>query len=220
MDGKNGGVHFCAYSLDDSTQDIIKDSLERILSAHGCEEILIPVFSCIIELMINAVKANFKNIYFENYCPQNKSIKMIPYSTALELFRLEIQQDQKHLTRLARLYNKAVNLDMQAEEGILNVSVTNPSPMTDVEAKNVLRKMKDLESVKEITEYFISNADDPHHEGAGIGIVFVGLMLKGLGVPVRSLRISSAGRMTTARLSVPLNAKTVAAFRAASEKKQ
>ncbi|HXK66296.1 MAG TPA: hypothetical protein PK348_08525, partial [Spirochaetota bacterium] len=54
-----------AYSVSESIEHYIKLVLAKILQKHNCEVLLIPLYTSVKELVVNAVKANHKFIYFE-----------------------------------------------------------------------------------------------------------------------------------------------------------
>ena len=216
--GNEENLHFNAYAVNDGTQEKIKEELLRILDHFGCGELLLPIFSCINELLVNAVKANYKNLYFENYAPRNKAMSIIPYDKALALFRLEMQHDgAEHLAELAREKGINASLDLHIDKGVLYITVINSSPMTDIETRNVLIKMRAVATNQEIAQYYTVNGEDPFNEGAGLGIIFIGMMLRNLGLSSESLSVTSDGVSTTASLSIPLTQETLSIYRSISE---
>ena len=218
MEEKGDDLHLSAYAVDDGTQEKIKDDLNRILEHFGCEELFLPIFSCINELLVNAVKANYKNLYFENYSPRNKAMQLIPYDKALALFRLEMQHNGAgRLAEMARMRDMKASLDLHIDNGIMCITVANPSPMTEIETKNVLKKMRAVASKQELAQYYTINGEDPKNEGAGLGIIFIGMMLRNLGLSPDNLSVSSDGAATTASLFIPLTMETLNSYRSVSE---
>lgn len=202
---------FSTYSYDEVMQSELKGTLASILEMYGCREILIPIFTCINELLVNALKANYKNLYFEDY---RNGVPDIPYETALRLFKVEISTGRiEKLAELARM--NAVSADVQAhiENDTLFVAVENPYPMTRQEEDNVTRKLAIAADVDGIADFFTVSESDPYKEGAGLGIVFVGIMLKSMGLAPENLSIRSEQGRTRAAFSIPLNAHTVESYR-------
>ena len=64
-ENRNTGLFFSVHAVNHETQNEIRKSIHTILESKGYGELLMPVFTCINELLVNAVKANFKNLYFE-----------------------------------------------------------------------------------------------------------------------------------------------------------
>ncbi len=164
-----------------------------------------PIFACVKELLINAIKANYKNIYFENYDPKNKSDEIIDYKKALELFKLEIGRENINIfEEYARRDDMKAVIDIWTEDATLHVRVMNPVMMTHTEMKNVNKKLADAENCRDLADYCIKNIEDPHREGAGLGLVLIKMMLKSLKAPKDSLVIATDKKNTTAYLKISL----------------
>ncbi|HPG49863.1 MAG TPA: hypothetical protein PLA65_10705 [Spirochaetota bacterium] len=166
---------------------------------------LAPVYTSIKELMINAIKANYKNIYFEGYNPKIDTEQTIDYETALRLFQLEITRENAvSLEEFARASNYRTEIEVWTIEKVLHVMVTNPVKMTETELANVKRKLMDAEKCRDLADYFLNNMDDPYREGAGLGLILIMMMLKSLRAPKDSLVITSGEDRTSAYLKIPL----------------
>jgi hypothetical protein len=212
VDGRE--LFITAYEVNPTTQRDIKQSLRDVLTYYGCQDLMLPIFTCINELLVNAVKANYKNIYFENYCPKNSAFSKLPYSKALELFRLEINTDgAENLTRLARERGMLAVLRVSVRSKVMHIAVTNPSPMTEIESSNVTTRIGAVRRLEQMADYFDENEDSACHEGAGLGIVLIGMMLKSLGLSSDRFEIRTDSKSTTASLDIPLDESTLSAYR-------
>ncbi|OHD64143.1 MAG: hypothetical protein A2176_00695 [Spirochaetes bacterium RBG_13_51_14] len=157
------------------------------------------------ELIINAIKANYKNIYFEGYASRNRLHETLTYETSLRLFQLEMSSENaQHLERIAKKEDIKAEIELFENGNILHVIVTNPGRMTQTELKNINHKLIDAENCRDIAEYFLRNMDDPTREGAGLGLILIKMMLKSLHAPADSLTITCEENRTTAYLKVPL----------------
>ncbi|HNW30005.1 MAG TPA: hypothetical protein PKN50_16115 [Spirochaetota bacterium] len=194
-----------AYSISDDVEIQLRQILFGILKRYGCTDLMAPIYTSIKELVINAIKANFKNIYFEDYAPKNSSNDIIKYEKALELFKHEIsRENSNYFEKLARREDIKAVIDLWTDEKILHVKVANPVTMTDTELHNVNKKLVDAENCKDLADYCIKNLDDPYREGAGLGLILIMMMLKSLQAPKDSLVITAEPRRTTAYLKIPL----------------
>jgi hypothetical protein len=203
-------VRVIAYSISDDMEYKVRNIISSILADNNCIELMAPIYASVKELIINAIKANYKNIYFEDYAPKNRSNDTIEYEKALELFKLEISRDDpSSLEKYARRDNIKAEIDLWTEEKTLHVQVVNPVTMTKTELKNVKKKLRDAESCRDIADYCIKNMDDPHREGAGLGLILISMMLKSLHAPMESLKIKTEPNRTTAYLRIPLDAKFI-----------
>ena len=63
-------IYFCSYPIhrpfSTITFLIIRSPIKQSTT----------VYTCLKELLINAIKANFKNIYFEGYSSKNDSVRL------------------------------------------------------------------------------------------------------------------------------------------------
>jgi hypothetical protein len=194
-----------AYAITDDVENRVKGILSEILEEHHCPDLFAPVYTSVKELLINAIKANYKNIFFENYSPRSGLHKTFDYHTGLQLFQLEMNRENaNYLERIARNEDIKAEIALWAADDVLHVEVINPVTMTDIELHNVKKKLSDAESCRDIAEYFIRNIDDPLREGAGLGLILIVMMLKSLGAPTESLAISSNMNRTTAYLRIPI----------------
>ena len=214
----NRKVRVEAYSVSDKVEDRIKEVLSSCLTGTGCEEIHGPLYTVIKELLINAVKANYKNIYFENYDP-GKSSALLSYETALKLFKLEMGRDQAaHFERKAREKDIRADVVFARNDGLLHVHVANPASMTDIELTNVQKKLAYARKCQDISEYFLEEEEDPHKEGAGLGLILIIMVLKSLGLRPSDFIIESGHHGTVACFSIPLDVGTMSSFRVSSGK--
>lgn len=204
-------VRVLMYTFNTNTENRIKKVLALYLKNRGCEMLFSPIYTCIKELLINAIKANYKNIYFENYSHANSGA--VDYQTALKLFKLEMtRENERNLLRLARQKDIKAEISFQARGEVLTVRVTNPIPMTSMELDNVKKKLEEAKQCNDISDYFLLHADDPNTEGAGIGLVLISMILRSLGVAQSTLRIRSDEALTSASIAFPLNNMTIEHF--------
>jgi hypothetical protein len=194
-----------AYSISDDVEAQIRNALRDILTPRHLNDLLAPIYTCVKELMINAIKANFKNIYFENYVPVSNYQNVIAYETALQLFQIEMSRENaKHFGDIAREDNIKVEIEIWTADDMLHVLVTNPVVMTETEFNKVKQKLKDADNCRDLADYFMKHIHDPYREGAGLGLILIMMVLKSLQAPKDSLMIRSENNATTADLKIPL----------------
>lgn len=202
---KDNNYVISAYSICDEVENDIHWALSSILENHECSALLAPVYVSVKELLINAIKANYKNIYFEGYAPKSNLSRQLDYETALRLFQLEISRENSfYFEQMARKNEMKAEIELWTQNNMLHVSVINPVKMTEMEINNIRKKMNDAENCSDIAEYFMKNMNDPHREGAGIGLVLIIMMLKSLKAPNDSLSICTDDDRTTAYLKIPM----------------
>ncbi len=205
---QNKRIKILAYSVSDYVETRMKDVLGLIFKKYDKPEMMPPVYTCLKELVINAVKANFKNIYFEGYSSKNKSENLMDYEMAIKLFKLELSRENAvSLERLARDSDMRAEVIIQTEPGILNITVINPVEMTDREKETVQKKLKCASQYNDITEYFAENDDEVSteiDEGAGLGLILISMMLRSMGASDTDFTITSENQKTTAILKIPI----------------
>jgi len=210
---ENKKIRIIAYSVSDQVEKRIQYVLKEILDMYNCPALLPPLYTCVKELIVNAVKANFKYIFFEGYAPENDAEKFISYETALEVFKLEMNREEaKYLAAIARRNNIKSDILFELCGNELDIKITNPVTMTEIEKLNVKRKLIDAAQCDDISDYFLKNIDEQNSEGAGLGLVLVTIMLKNMGVPEKGFSIVSESAKTIASLRVPLTEETLVQF--------
>jgi hypothetical protein len=204
---KNKKIKILAYSVSETVEQRIKDVLNLIFNKYNKTDLIPPVYTCIKELLINAVKANFKNIYFEGYSSKNSSESIIEYELALKLFKLELSRENaRYLEKLARKFKMKAEVMLNVKNDKLFVFVVNPVEMTVREKKNVQYKLDCARKYDDITEYFLENMknSETDDEGAGLGLIMISMMLRNMGVTEKDFTIKSENNRTTASIVFPL----------------
>lgn len=205
---QNKKIKILAYSVSDNVESRMKEVLGLIFTKYKRTDMMPPVYTCVKELLVNAVKANFKTIYFEGYSSKNSSESIIDYEMALKLFKLELSRENAlYMEKLARKFNMKAEVLIHANSDNLYIRVTNPVEMTEREKNNIKTKLLCARQYNDIAEYFEKNDSDTESsdEGAGLGIILISMMLKNMGVGDRDFKISSEDSKTIAQLVIPLS---------------
>jgi hypothetical protein len=205
----NKKIKILAYTVSKNIEFKLKEVLGFILEMYMRIDLLPALYTCVKELLVNAVKANFKNIYFEGYFNQDAS-SLLDYDLALRLFKLEIARNEAdHLGSYAKEFGIMAEMVIQVLDDTLIISITNPVKMTEIEKKRVFKKMTSAMECADFTEYFSTNDDDKSEEGAGLGLVLVSIILKNIGIKNVDFKIIPESDKTTAYLSIPLKHEEV-----------
>lgn len=214
MPKKDREIQLKAFSLDDDVEKQIRQVLGRMLMSRGCVELLPSLYTCVKELVVNAVKANYKNIYFEGSGPEILSSKGLDYNAALELFKLEMGRDEaRYLGELARRAEMFIEMKFILREDHLYFSVTNSGAMSETELEGIKRKRKAAKKYGDITDYFLDIDNElDGDEGAGLGLILISIMLKNLGLRDENFDIFSERDITTAFIYIPLTEMTLQNF--------
>ena len=84
--------------------------------------------------------------------------------------------------------------------------------MTEIETYNVSKRMEAIEKTDTLADYIAVNKEDTLYEGAGLGLIYTGMILKSLSLSASYLNIRSDGNMTSAILMIPLNQKVLESY--------
>ena len=177
---KRKRIRYTITEFNPKTQARVRAILSGLLSSDFTNELRDSLHSCIMEILHNAIKANFKSIYFENQSPHETLSGKIDISTAISLFRLELSRSETTLGRIAKKKGISSHLSFEFSKNSFTASVHNPIQMTADEQNNVYRKLEDAKKCDSLTDYIYQSQSDPSREGAGIGIVMTSLIIQGL----------------------------------------
>jgi HD-like signal output (HDOD) protein len=190
------------FSFSYPTENIIKsfNSLfSKILSKIDLVYLLDTLITILREIIVNAVKANAKRVYFAK---MNLNINDSEnYTEGIRSFKKNIIGNLESLEKDLKKSDYRVNITLkQVQEGI-KIAVTNNVPIHPEEMERItFRKIKAL-AYNDFTDAYEDIYDNT--EGAGLGIVLVTLLLRNSGIDVNSYRIVSDGKSTRTSLTVP-----------------
>jgi hypothetical protein len=203
------------FGLNESFQKNSRTIITGFLRRRKCEALLVPVFTCLHELAANAIKANYKHIFFGNFCgirEQSNAINL-DYTRLLRVFSLEMSRDNAaYFEQLARRQKLSATVSFRMDADMFVIRVCNPVPLTVTEKERIRQKLSDARECSDIAHYFMRVENDPTREGAGVGLVLVSMMLRSMGVTHHALRIGSTPEQNTAEIRIPLIQQTLAVF--------
>jgi len=196
-------IIFVTYSSLESTEEKLKFTLLKILEKFNKEDMFTPVFSCIKEMMSNAIKANAKYILlYEKQVsdPDNKSEVIKKLRSILNkksILQYGIKSKHYHLT--TRTYLKVY-------KNHLFVEVINNIPLSQREIERINFRIKRSSKYDNIAEFFMENPD-PEAEGMGLGLSMIVVLLKNMNITHKNFIVTTDGKAKTyAKLLIPLTA--------------
>ena len=191
---------FNIIHLSDFMEQKIQESLTKILEQHEKIELHTTIYTCLKELLVNAIKANLKTAYFiEHDWDINNSDD---YEKGTKKYKIDLGESllEQHLDVLIT-NNHVVSLEFTySKEGML-IEVINMTPMSIYDELKLREKLKYAMKADDIADYFINYGNDT--EGAGIGLALLILLLKGEGIDPSLFRVGVIGDKTVARLEIP-----------------
>lgn len=189
-----------------AVEKIILDIAEVIFKQYKTEFAAYPIMTCVMELLNNALKANYKRIYFENLNPSTIADDL-DYDLTLKLFKHELnRRDENVLIKMAMEKNIKAEVVFQLLDNILKVNVINPGSIIAEEYHEILQKIDDCRDSQTLSDYFLTNSNKGRNEGAGLGLVLLMMVLRGLGIE-DNFSINSNSEYTNATIIIPIDDK-------------
>lgn len=192
-----------AYGFIPVTEYFMRDFVKKLVSKYGRPELATPIAMIIKELAVNATKANFKRIIFNE---NNVNMKdPVDYERGMRLFR-EAISDRMSLeygkkAKEARL-NIHASFDFNRDRII--IEIRNNLGMTYGEEARVRAKLREAMRCEDVADFMMANIDET--EGAGLGLVLSLMALKSSGFDPHMLTIQTDyATHTLARVEIPLH---------------
>lgn len=203
---ENRGILVITYELNEETEAKIDAILERILTKFDRPDLKAAAYTCIKELVINASKANFKWIYFEEHAYHLEDHE--EYLNKSAEFKQYLQKEGvKKLAGRARELNKDVRLMFQYNEIGLRVKIMNDTPITPEDDLRIRDRLRVGSQYDDIAQFYMDHADSL--EGEGIGIALIQILLRGENIDHKGFTIWTDDKgLTTAKLDFPFTGES------------
>lgn len=165
---------------------------------------LLDTFITILrEICINAVKANAKRVYFQRH---NIDINDPEgYRKGITMFKKNIVGKFDEIERYLNESAYKVTFTLKKEDEGVSVQVVNNSPIHPRELERINLRKEKAKVYEDFSEAYEEIYDDT--EGAGLGIVLVGLLLKNSGIGIDNYTIDTDGKNTRSTLLIPYHLK-------------
>jgi HD-like signal output (HDOD) protein len=190
------------------TEDVIK-SLNSLFANILAKNDLIYLVDTIItatrEIIINAVKANAKRIYFDKMRLDIKD--KFQYQEGILQFKNSIVGNLEVIENDLKQSEYKVFIAIKRIDGGFKISVINNTPILPEELERVRLRMDKAKEYNDFTDAYEDVYDST--EGAGLGIVLVSLLLKNSGISLDSFKITSDGKSTQCQMIIPKVLKPV-----------
>jgi HD-like signal output (HDOD) protein len=178
----------------------LESGIEAFLREAGQGDSAPALYYCARELAANAVKANAKRIFFAE-----KKLSLdsaADYEKGMRAFRQVFSEDYHELVRRADLAGLKASAELRLDGDSFTCVIRNSAVLTETEAERIsdrLRRVRAFVSHEDVLSVIDST------EGAGLGLITLGLVLKKLGLPPESFSIGPEGGETVARLHIPVS---------------
>jgi putative nucleotidyltransferase with HDIG domain len=178
---------------------VLNSILTRLLAKNDQIYLLNSVITILREIIINALKANAKRIFFnkENLDINNERL----YKKGMNKFKQDVVGDFDSIESDLRRSDYHVLITFSLESGTITISVSNNSPILPIELERINYRIEKAIKYNDFSEAYAEIEDDT--EGAGLGIVLTILLLKNMGIDARNYQIEKDGNSTRTMLTIP-----------------
>ncbi len=199
--GQTVGLTFHYHNK--SNISFVGSLMKKILSQNDIIYLQDTLFTVMREIIVNAVKANSKRLYFEfNNLDINNEKN---YLEGMQNFKSFIIGNQELVETELKKSNYRVGLYIKkAEEGI-RIYIRNNAPILPDELKRIQERLDKAKTYNDFSEVYGDVTDDT--EGEGLGLLLTILFLRNSGIGEDSLQIKSDGKITQSSLVVPYQLK-------------
>ncbi len=160
--------------------------------------LLDSIITIMREIISNAVKANSKRYYFKKL---NLNIHdQAAYTEGMKNFRMDVIGSE-NIEKNLKNTDFRVMLSIEMVETGINIIVENNTIILPEELKRIDLRIKKAREYKDFTDAYDEIYDET--EGAGLGIVLIILLLKNSGIGEESFAISSNGKVTQSKFTLP-----------------
>ncbi|MCK5268165.1 MAG: hypothetical protein KAR07_08360 [Spirochaetes bacterium] len=199
---KKQGLELLFYQITTDVNDYIIQIISMAKESFGFSHSAESIFIIATELIQNAVKANFKRIYFKQtgINPDNDE----EYTRGLKNFKKILCKNSAHLAHLAWLLSFDVVFRVQIKDkNLLCFDIINNVPLYDVERERIRLKRAIAAKYQTIGEFYEVAGDET--EGAGLGMMVIRMVMKGISLnPEHFYIFEDNEKNTIARLTIPL----------------
>jgi putative nucleotidyltransferase with HDIG domain len=183
---------------------VLNSILARILSRNDQVYLLNSTVTILREVIINALKANAKRIYF---LKTNLNINdPHEYRKGMNRFKKEVVGDFDSIEADLKRSDFYVQIDFSYDNESVRISVLNNSPILPVELERINFRIDKAIKYNDFSDAYAEIEDDT--EGAGLGIVLTILLLKNMGIDASNYQIQRDGKTTMTSLVIPAHLKS------------
>ena len=191
---------FRIESLCDEVEHQLNLLVAALLKRYKKEHLQSTLYSCLKELVVNAFKANAKQVFFTE---KNLDMqKLSDYDKGMAAFgRLLSEQWIAEYSKKAKEQGLLIQISVEHTENGLRFEVGNSGQIFEEDEKRIRDKFSRGMECEDLVSFYLENADDT--EGEGIGFALNVLLLKGEDINPALFRVGSKDGLTMARLEIP-----------------
>jgi HD-like signal output (HDOD) protein len=203
--GETVGISFHYYNKKNNS--FVSSLIKKILVRRNINFLQDTVMTILRELIVNAVKANSKRLYFlsNNWDISNTE----QYLRGMENFKDYIITNGENITDELKKTNLKVELYFKKTDSGIKIFVRNNAPILPKELDRIKLRIESAKKYSDFAEVYGDITDVS--EGEGLGLTLSMLFLRNSGIGEDSLQIGTDGKITQTTLTIPsvLHPKTI-----------
>lgn len=205
MTAMSGDSHqrYSMRLLDASVKVQLRTFFDDLEAKLGIEGLSVALYTVIMELVGNAVKANLKRAFFRHHGYSLEDAQS--YQAGLAAFKESHGQIKRedYIPSLEEL-ELVVTVEVDLDRDRLLAYVENTTVLIAEEELRVREKLGLAMDCAELTDFYLHYGDDA--EGSGLGLAMIVFMIRQIGFDPGNFRVFHRGNKTIARLEFPLHA--------------
>lgn len=201
------------YTLPKEIEVYVEQVVDSFLRQTNQLKLKDYVIYSVLELVVNAKKANTKRVYFAERGLDINDAE--DYKLGMQNFKQETLGNIGHYLQMQREKGLYIKIILKIRRNIINIEVRNNSIATRTELIRIQDKLARSRQFNNLNDAMMEVLDDS--EGAGLGLVILVLMLKKLGLNDDCFSFKVTDKFTSAGISVPLDEATTEGFSIVSD---
>lgn len=196
IDGREIVLEF-SYINEEVTQEVY--NLVVNILGYTDQLFLAEIISTILkELLMNAVKANAKRLFFQRKQLDISNPKH--YKIGMSEFLNEVTYKWDEQEKFITDSGYYVQLKIIIKENIIYISVENNTIILPEELERIKKRIESAKKYNDLSDAFMDLSDN--QESAGLGIILTQVLLKNSGIGTEKLKIESDSTKTRASLEI------------------
>jgi len=201
---KQGTEEIVAPLLNGQVEARLRDILREMLSRYNRLDLEEALALCLLELAINASKANAKAAYFAEHEWDIHNAQQ--YQNRFHSFKTEVLERDWSREYLRNIEKRNLFVRIALHQGAdeLLIEVINNAPMCAADETRIKEKYQKARGYERLVDFYADHQDQT--EGEGLGFALMMLALKKAKIDPGLLNVSSDDSQTVASLRVPMKA--------------
>ncbi len=193
---------FSIRFLGPDVKDSLKTAFDDVETRLAIEGLGTALFTVVMELVTNAVKANLKRAFFtrNGYSLSDSE----SYRAGVEAFKdnYKVIEGEEYGRALGEL-DLVVSVNIDLDNDRLLTFVENNTQLQADEETRIRGKLASAMSASELAEFYLHFGDDS--EGSGLGLAMIVFLMREIGFDPNNFRVYQKNGKTIARIEFPLN---------------